>query len=410
MGSANIDAEAQDDEKPQHTVYLDGFWIMRTEVTNAEYKQCVNANACSQPNNDTWDKAENGQYPVTDVNWNQANAYTKWVGGRLPTEAEWEKAARSTDGRIYPWGNTWDGNRVNFCDRNCEAGSRDNTIDDGYARTSPVGAYSKGASPYGAVDMAGNVWEWVADWYAPDYYKNSPERNPLGPETGNRRILCGGAWNHPRNDMRVAVRFHNNPSDTHNNVGFRVVRNDSSEGRVFTDPKAYQTVISQLKIPTLVDFESIDAGPVTNTITDRTAFNGTAYVDQGITFFSPSGLPLYIAPGGLFWNSSNSLSVGGFPYDTTPSTDDRLLVTFEPSVLAVGFTIIDHDPENQNSSIQFLDANDQVVKESPIPPDYAPFRAFIGIVSVDQPIARVRVVDSPNDGDDVNYDDFIFVR
>jgi eukaryotic-like serine/threonine-protein kinase len=152
-----------EDEIPTRTVTLDAFWIMQTEVTNVHYKQCVTADSCTPPDNPTWDQAENSQLPVTHVTWAQADTYAQWAGGRLPTAAEWEKAARGTDGRIYPWGNEWGDNRANYCDRNCKDFAPFTAFDDGYPDLAPVGSYPNSASPYGALDMVGNVFEWTAE-------------------------------------------------------------------------------------------------------------------------------------------------------------------------------------------------------------------------------------------------------
>ena len=134
--------------------------------------------------------------PVVGVSWYEAEAFANWQSNesgmelRLPTEAEWEKAARGTDGRIFPWGNDWDPTRVNYCDSNCDQSWKDAAGDDGYAFTAPVGSYPDGVSPYGALDMAGNVWEWTADRYDDGYYADGPDRNPTGPETGVARVSC----------------------------------------------------------------------------------------------------------------------------------------------------------------------------------------------------------------------------
>ena len=210
-------------EAPQHTVYLNTFWIDKTEVTNAKYRKCVDAGACQEP--DAWDDTQFNapNQPVVRVSWFDAETYAAWVGGRLPTEAEWEKAARGTDGREYPWGNTFDGSRVNFCDRNCGYEWKDQSADDGYTRTAPVGSYPAGASPYGALDMAGNVFEWVADWFDAGYYSESPSNNPPGPASGENRVAHGGGWTMTGGVARCAFRSMFLPDTRSSFIGFRVV-------------------------------------------------------------------------------------------------------------------------------------------------------------------------------------------
>jgi formylglycine-generating enzyme required for sulfatase activity len=198
-------------ERPMHIVYLDAFWIDKTEVTNAQYRKCVEARACDTPVRTTYyDDADYVQHPVVYVSWNDADVYCRWAGKRLPTEAEWEKAARGTGGRTYPWGE-----RIN-CDHaqysKCDG------------RTVPVGSKPKGASPYGALDMAGNVWEWVADWYDPGYYSQSPGRNPPGPDSGEGRVLRGGSLHSNQRFAHCAYRVGGNPKYWYFYVGFRCVR------------------------------------------------------------------------------------------------------------------------------------------------------------------------------------------
>ena len=188
-------------EQPAHTVSLDTFWLDRTEVTTAQYKRCVRAGACDPPAKNSlytirsyYDNREYRDYPVINVNWFQASAYCEWVGGRLPTEAEWEYAARGEEWHMFPWGDEHDGTRMNFCDANCWYAWRDESVDDGHEVTAPVGSYPEGASWCGALDLAGNVWEWVADWYSDDTYATSPDANPTGPASGEQRVMRGGSW------------------------------------------------------------------------------------------------------------------------------------------------------------------------------------------------------------------------
>ncbi|MDR3576859.1 MAG: SUMF1/EgtB/PvdO family nonheme iron enzyme [Anaerolineaceae bacterium] len=200
------------DEKPAHTVYLDAFWIDKSEVTNAMYAMCVGAGDCQTPhsavngNTQYYGISQYASYPVTGVEWNLADAYCKWAGRKLPTEAQWEKAARGTDGRIYPWGNQ------------DPAGSQLNDAGD----MTQVGSYPAGASPFGALDMLGSVNEWVADWYSESYYSSSPSRNPMGPSSGSERVVRGGAWTvNNGSAARSASRIGNDPATWDSNLGFR---------------------------------------------------------------------------------------------------------------------------------------------------------------------------------------------
>jgi formylglycine-generating enzyme required for sulfatase activity len=195
MGAAAADPDADPDERPEHRVYLDAFWVDRLEVTNAMYAACVGAGGCTPPAHSRhYGPSEYQGHPVLGVSWNQAVAYCAWAGRRLPTEAEWEKAARGPDGRRFPWGNEApDPTRLNF----------DRLVDD----TVRVGSYPPGASPYGALDMGGNVWEWVSDGYDPDYYARSPAVNPTGGDSVSRRGLRGGSWNTGAANVRATNRF-----------------------------------------------------------------------------------------------------------------------------------------------------------------------------------------------------------
>jgi formylglycine-generating enzyme required for sulfatase activity len=220
MGSITSDPTASDDEKPQNRIYLDGFWIDQTEITNRQYRQCIQAGVCSPPSAQATVFRENS-LPVVGINWEQAHTYCQWVGGRLPTEAEWEKAARGADGRLYPWGNEFDPKRLNYCDVNCPADWRDSRGSDGYHYTAPVGSFPAGASPYGALDMSGNVWEWTADWYAPETYTELAYRNPTGPASGLQRVIRGGSWYYKGKNLRVMNRHKDIPTFSYDNIGFR---------------------------------------------------------------------------------------------------------------------------------------------------------------------------------------------
>ncbi|MBC8333563.1 MAG: formylglycine-generating enzyme family protein, partial [Anaerolineae bacterium] len=198
--------EGNSDERPVHTVYLDSFWMDQTEVTYGQYQAFVQAESY------TGDKGcgDGDDYSVACVDWHSAQAYCEWAGKRLPTEAEWEKAARGTDGRTYPWGEEITCNLAQY------SGCSGDAL--------PVGSLPAGASPYGALDMAGNLREWVADWYDSDYYQISPPANPEGPQTGANRVLRGGSWNGTDGYVRSANRDRGSPSYTVNDFGFRCAR------------------------------------------------------------------------------------------------------------------------------------------------------------------------------------------
>jgi formylglycine-generating enzyme required for sulfatase activity len=205
-----------EDEEPPHTVSLDSFYMDVYEVTNAFYADCVDAGQCQPPvetASDTrssyYGNPEYGHFPVIYVDWDMAQTYCQWRGARLPTEAEWEKAARGEDGRVYPWGNELDSAYLNY---NQEIGD-----------TVEAGNYEGGKSPYGLYDMAGNVWEWVADYYSHEYYQSSPLSNPPGPDSGQEHVLRGGSWYDAAYLVRTTVRLQE-PNPVDNNFGFRCAR------------------------------------------------------------------------------------------------------------------------------------------------------------------------------------------
>jgi formylglycine-generating enzyme required for sulfatase activity len=209
-------------ESPRHSVALDSFWMDRTEVTNAQYARCVADGTCTPPSesgsatrDSYYGDSQFDDYPVIYLDWEDADTYCQWAGGRLPTEAEWEYAARGPEGRIYPWGN--DPPDDTLLNHNYNVGD-----------TTSVGSYGKGESWVGTMDMAGNVWEWVSDWYAEDYYTISPAENPTGPYAGDYRVQRGGAWDYPPLNVRSAYRGWRNPDYRDYQFGFRCVVASSS--------------------------------------------------------------------------------------------------------------------------------------------------------------------------------------
>jgi formylglycine-generating enzyme required for sulfatase activity/tRNA A-37 threonylcarbamoyl transferase component Bud32 len=238
-----------DNEKPVHDVAMDAFWIDQTEVTNAMFAQFVAETGYQTEAEKVgsghalittewgsvvgadWKHPHGPQtsidgleeHPVVQVSWEDAVAYCQWAKRRLPTEAEWEKAARGTDGRTYPWGETQPaGNLLNFADKNLKLDWSDNLVDDGYQFTAPVGSYPANASPYGALDMAGNVWEWVLDWFDAAYYSSQDVWvNPRGPDIASQRALRSGSWADVKTNVHTTSRISGVPNGVSDGTGFR---------------------------------------------------------------------------------------------------------------------------------------------------------------------------------------------
>jgi formylglycine-generating enzyme required for sulfatase activity len=212
MGSSTGDL----DERPVRQVYVDAFYIDKHQMSVGKYGTFLEATFHEAPEDwDVMNKPVHQKRPVINVHWVDADAYCKWAGKRLPTEAEWEKAARGTDGRIYPWGNELP---TDF------HANMKKEIWNNHVVLTPVGMFEGGKSPYGIYDMAGNVWEWVGDWYSPDYYKTGPLRNPPGPSTGEYKVIRGGSWGSSPKDLRSADRESRLPSFGGLGTGFRCAK------------------------------------------------------------------------------------------------------------------------------------------------------------------------------------------
>lgn len=203
------------DEQPQRTIHLDAFSIDRYEVTNHQYQQFVLATGHRKPGlparyAKSGGKVKGINQPVVYVSWDDAAEYCRWKGTRLPTEAEWEKAMRGNDGRLWPWGNKEQANGANWA-----------RVQDGHEVSAPVGSFQADKSAYGVMDGAGNVIEWVADWYDETYYKSSPEQNPPSPEYGTYRVLRGGGYTTTGGDVRITSRSKMMPDFRDETIGFR---------------------------------------------------------------------------------------------------------------------------------------------------------------------------------------------
>ena len=232
---------------PKHAVSLDAFWIDQTEITNEMFTSFLNEEGNQTTNGVLWFEPGAGHlgitygyihendgifsvkegfddFPVIEVSWYGAAAYCSWVGGRLPTEAEWEYAARGPEGNTFPWGNAFDGEFVNYCDHSCQESWSDDRYDDGSMQWTISGQYPDGASWCNALDMAGNVWEWVNDWWSEEYYSISPSDNPEGPINGTFRIARGGSWYDEWWRMDLTCRKGLSPSSARMHwIGFRCV-------------------------------------------------------------------------------------------------------------------------------------------------------------------------------------------
>ena len=224
MGSdPRKDRAAGPQEQPQHQVYLDVFKIDRFEVSNVEYLRFVLGTGADWPKfwreNPFPEKA--ALHPVINVSWYDADAFCRWAGKRLPTEAEWEKAARGVDGRIFPWGNEPAGwIKSNIAHPGSKRGFK-------YPPLANINRYDKGASPYGVYQMAGNVSEWVSDWFDPEYYRQGQDRNPSGPSNGELKVFRGGSWNEDPEVARSAGRNAGPPDRESYLTGFRCASSGS---------------------------------------------------------------------------------------------------------------------------------------------------------------------------------------
>ncbi len=282
MGSK--EGQGKDGERPQRQVTLDSYYIYKYEVTVAEYRKFCEKTHRAMPPEPSWKWQDT--HPIVNVTWYDARAYAAWAGAALPTEAQFEKAARGTDGRTFVWGNS-------FTKSTCHTSD---------GKTAPVGSYPTGVSPYGALDMAGNVWEWCDDWYDPDYYAIAPTDNPLGPATGTTRVLRGGSWGfNVAEFFQVTYRNRCLPGCRYGDYGFRCVLLVANGETVINDrvpalPAAPQAAVSPARsaepmpLP-LTNRSASDwpqlGGPAANGISPETGINTdwTAHVPPVLWFF-----------------------------------------------------------------------------------------------------------------------------
>jgi formylglycine-generating enzyme required for sulfatase activity/serine/threonine protein kinase len=224
--------EGENDERPSRVIRLDPYYMDETEVTNGQYAVCVEQGGCRPPSiaNPTYHSAYYGSaafenYPVVYVTWQQANNFCQWRQARLPSEAEWERAASFDPVQMqkyrYPWGDTFDGSVTNFCDRNCPRDDRNVTFNDGHKDTAPVASFADGRTPLGLFDMAGNVMEWVSDWYDRRYYESGTATNPLGPLDGQVKVIRGGSYLSSEKEVTTTRRLRYDPAGALGTLGFR---------------------------------------------------------------------------------------------------------------------------------------------------------------------------------------------
>ena len=206
--------DGKDTDCPVHKVYVGEYWIGVYCVSNGQYGRFVRETKHREPENQLWQKKELQEHPVVDVSWDDAVEYGKWAGLELPTEAQWEKAARGPLGLVYPWGGEWE-----------EGKKCRNSGNKGNEQTAGVSGYPNGVSGYGTYQQSGNVVEWCSDWYDKEYYKKSPARDPKGPETGSNRVLRGGSWGYgDASFFRGSYRNYDAPGYRFGIMGFRLVR------------------------------------------------------------------------------------------------------------------------------------------------------------------------------------------
>jgi|GEM_PF-880266 len=236
MGSQEKDPDAKSDEQPQHNVYISPFWIYKNEVSNGLYAECVKAGACTPPvvqakgPSSHYNDPNYKDWPVVGVTWYQAQAYCTFAQARLPTEAEWEKTARGTEAEYFPWGNNDPKCDLLLNMEGCKVNKQADEDD-----TQKVGTYIAGQSQYEVLDMAGNVREWVADWYAEDYYLTSTLSNPLGPSgppKNKEKVIRGGGWMDAAGNVRSPARFMSLPEKTYEDVGFRCIPIGQPQGSI----------------------------------------------------------------------------------------------------------------------------------------------------------------------------------